>query len=121
MRSRVDAGPPPQLEYEWELGGRWCALAAAGAGQGAEAAAGSLEEFVTVRHWGYNGELGKKTLEYRVDHPHWRIWQARGLEVDCDLAPLCGVELARQLTMPISSLVADGSAVTIHWRNQITG
>jgi uncharacterized protein YqjF (DUF2071 family) len=121
MRSRVDAGPPPLLEYEWELGGRWCGLSAAGDGQGAEGAPGSLEEFVTVRHWGYNGELGKGTLEYRVDHPRWRLWHARNVQLDCDLTPICGLDLARQLTAPISSLVADGSTVTIHWRNQITG
>src|SRR5512145_699370 len=121
MRSVVEPGPPPQVQYEWHLGGPWCALCGTGDGQGAEAAPGSLEEFVTQRPWGYNGEPGKDTLEYYVHHPPWRLWRARNATVECDAAPLCGVELARQLTVPTSALIADGSPVTVHWRSQITG
>jgi hypothetical protein len=50
------------------------------------------------------------------------LWPARKTTVDYDAAVLCGVELARQLAAPagpISALIADGSAVTVHWRNQI--
>ena len=121
MRGVVEPGPPPQVQYEWSLGGRWCSLSGTGDGQGAEATPGSFDEFLTRRHWGYNGEPGKDTLEYRVDHPRWRLWHARSTEADCDAAPLCGEELARQLTTPISALIAEGSAVTIHWRSRITG
>ena len=120
MRSAVEAGPPPRVAYEWNLGGRWCSLAGAGDGEGAEAAPGSFEEFLTQRSWGYNGEPGKETLEYRVDHPRWRLWHPVETAIDCDVTRLCDAELARQLTTPISALIADGSAVTIHWRNQIT-
>jgi uncharacterized protein YqjF (DUF2071 family) len=120
MRSAVDAGPPPRVEYEWNVGGRWCALAGRGDGPGAQAIPGSFEEFLTQRHWGYNGEPGKETIEYRVDHPSWTLWQAGNTAIDCDIEPLCGAELARQITTPISALIADGSGVTIHWRNQIS-
>ena len=121
MASTVEPGPPPRVAYEWNLDGRKCAIAGAGEGEGTTATPGSFEEFLTQRHWGYNGEPGKDTLEYYVNHPPWRLWQARNTTVDCDAAPLCDVDLARQLTAPISALIADGSAVTVHWRNQITG
>lgn len=120
MRSTGDPGPPPGVHYEWRAGGRWCALSGTGDGPGAPAAAGSLEEFLTERHWGYNGEPRKQTLEYRVDHPRWRLWPARNTHVDYDAASLGGMELAHSLTAPISALIAEGSAVTIHWRNRIT-
>lgn len=120
MRSTVRPGPPPEVEYQWDTTGQWCTVAGMGAGEGAEPAAGSLEEFLTVRHWGYNGETGKDTLEYRVDHPRWRVWHARNTRVDYRVGPLCGPELARELKTPVSILVADGSAVTIRWRNQLT-
>src|SRR5947208_2754347 len=80
---------------------------------------GSLEEFLTERHWGYNGERGKDTLEYRVDHPRWTIWHAENVHVDYNAETLCGLELAPQLKTPISALIAGGSAVSIHWRNRI--
>jgi hypothetical protein len=91
-----------------------------GDGEGFEPAQGSLEEFLTERHWGYNGEPGKDTLEYQVDHPRWRVWHARNLRVDYAAEPLCGLDLAPELKTPISALIADGSAVAIHWRTQIS-
>lgn len=119
MRRKVVSGPPLDVEYEWQMKERWYSLAARGDGAGAEAAPGSLEEFLTERHWGYNGEPGKETLEYRVDHPRWRIWHARDVRFDLNADGLCGAELARHLRTPVSALVAEGSAVTIHWRTQI--
>jgi uncharacterized protein YqjF (DUF2071 family) len=121
MRSRVNAGPPREVEYQWNTTGKWCTLAAVveESRDGIDVAPGSLEEFVTVRHWGYNGEAGKETLEYQVDHPRWRVWRARDIRAEYDAAPLCGPELARHLTNPISVLIAEGSAVTIHWRTPI--
>ena len=119
MRSNVQSGPPPEVEYQWNSTGRWCTVAASGVGEGSEPSPGSLEEFLTVRHWGYNGEPGKETLEYRIDHPRWRVWHARNTRVDCDPEALGGKELANQLTTPMSALIMDGSAVTIHWRSQV--
>lgn len=119
MRRKVSSGPPPNVEYEWQMKERWYTVAARGDGAGAKAAPGSLEEFLTERHWGYNGEPGKETLEYRVSHPPWRIWQARDVRFDLNADGLCGAELARQLKTPASALVAEGSAVTIHWRTRI--
>ncbi|HEV8510020.1 MAG TPA: DUF2071 domain-containing protein [Gemmatimonadales bacterium] len=119
MRSTVNPGPPPDVEYQWEAAGRWCTLGAVGEGASAETTPGSLEEFLTVRQWGYNGESGKDTLEYRVDRPRWRIWHAHRTHVDYNAEALCGFELAKQLRTPISVLIADGSAVSIHWRNRI--
>ena len=117
MRSKVDPGPPPDVEYQWQAENRWCTLAGAGAGEGKEPVAGSFEEFISVRHWGYNGEPGKETLEYRVDHPRWRIWHATDPKVDYNAGAICGMEIAGQLKRPASTLIADGSAVTIRWRS----
>jgi uncharacterized protein YqjF (DUF2071 family) len=121
MRSKVRAGPPPDVEYQWEATGRWCTLSGTGIGQGAPPAPGSLEEFLTVRHWGYNGERGKETLEYRVDHSRWQVWHAGDARVDYNAEALCDLGLANELKVPMSTLVADGSPVTIHWRTYITG
>lgn len=121
MRSTVKVGPPPDVEYQWDSTGRWQTVAGAGSGEGAQPEPGSLEEFLTVRHWGYNGGPGKDTLAYRVDHPRWRVWHARDIRVDYNAEALCGLQLARELRSPMSALIADGSAVTVHWRNQVTG
>jgi uncharacterized protein len=119
MRSTVADGATPDAEYNWQIRGRWHQIAARADQGGAPPAPGSIEEFVTVRHWGYNGEAGKDTLEYKVDHPPWRVWKAKDVRADVNPAAICGSEVARQLHDPVSALVADGSSVTIHWRTQI--
>lgn len=119
MRSTVSPGPPPDVQYQWNVGDHWCTVAAAGQGAGSEPTPGSLAEFLTVRHWGYNGERGKDTLEYHVEHPRWNVWHAENVRVDYNAETLCGLDLAPQLHTPISALIADGSAVSIHWRNRI--
>jgi uncharacterized protein len=121
MRSKVTPGPPPDVEYQWDATGSWCTLGARAEGESQDLIAGSLEEFVTDRHWGYNGEPGKDTLEYQVDHPRWRIWHVDTHRVSYRAEPLCGHELAGHLKDPVSAIIADGSAVTIHWRATITG
>jgi uncharacterized protein YqjF (DUF2071 family) len=119
MRSKVNPGPPPDVDYQWNATGTWCSLAASGEGSANELVPGSLEEFVAMRHWGYNGEPGKETLEYRVDHARWRIWHVETTRVAYQAAPLCGHELAPFLKDPISAFIADGSAITVHWRRTI--
>jgi uncharacterized protein YqjF (DUF2071 family) len=119
MRSKVNPGPPPDVDYEWNATGTWCRLAARAEGPARELVPGSLDEFVTERHWGYNGEPGKETLEYQVDHPRWRIWHVDTTRVAYQAAPLCGHELAGHLKDPLSAIIADGSAVTVHWRKTI--
>lgn len=119
MRSKVRPAPSPVVEYQWNDAGRWCTIAAAGNGEGQALVPGSLDEFITMRHWGYNGD-GKETLEYRVDHSPWRIWRVQSPRIDFQAVPLCGRELASQLTTPISAILADGSPITVHWRNAIS-
>ena len=121
MRSKVQAGPPPGVRYEWETGGRWNTVSGSATGESAPPEAGTLEEFLTVRHWGYNGERGQETLEYRVDHPRWRVWHTPDASVDYNAEAMSDPGLAQELKVPMSKLIADGSAVTIHWRTYIAG
>ncbi|MFN2572590.1 MAG: DUF2071 domain-containing protein [Gemmatimonadales bacterium] len=119
MRNKVDPGPPPDVEYQWDIGNHWCTLGGTGEGEGREPGPGTIEEFLTVRHWGYNGEPGKETLEYRVDHPRWRVWHCGNLRVDYQPGALCRFDVGPDFKTPVSAIIADGSAVTVHWRSTV--
>jgi hypothetical protein len=54
------------------------------------------------------------TLEYRVEHPLWRIWPGAQPEVRGDMTVLYGTALGKTLTgLPVSALLAEGSPVTV--------
>jgi uncharacterized protein YqjF (DUF2071 family) len=119
MKSAVRADPAPDVQYSWQTKNRWNLMSARATGSGEPPKARTLDEFLTLRNWGYNGKPGSDTLEYKVDHPRWNIWRAEDVRFDADLESLCGAELSRQLTTPVSAILADGSPVTIHWRTRI--
>jgi uncharacterized protein YqjF (DUF2071 family) len=119
MRSRVRAGPPPTMEYGWHLKGRWNTCAARGTGVGAEPAPGTFEEFITEHYWGYTRQRDGSTVEYRVEHPPWKVWPAEAARIDGDLEALYGAALGSKLGRPHSAFVADGSTVTVFTPNPV--
>lgn len=119
MKSAIQPGPPPEVQFAWQTGHRWNWVSARGLGVGEPVRPQTLDEFFTMRHWGYNGAPRSNTLEYRVDHTRWNLWRVRDVRLDADLSYLCGTELAHTLTTPASALLVDGSPVTIHWRTRL--
>jgi uncharacterized protein YqjF (DUF2071 family) len=117
MVSRVAV--PGQLEYRWKHGGRWHLLGAEIAGNSQPMPAGSLTEFIAEHYWGYTKRRDGSTAEYRVDHPAWNAWPAERAWHDIDAADFYGPAFAPMLREPpVSSFVADGSAVTVY-RGQV--
>jgi len=111
MRHRV-ASTPLAVEYGWRMDGTWSTIAARAIGPGERAAEGSREEFITEHYWGYTRQRDGGTLEYRVEHPRWMVWQAEVSPIPA-LAPLYGKALASALMRPVSAFIADGSPVTV--------
>jgi hypothetical protein len=75
---------------------------------------GSIQEFITEHYWGYAKQRDGSTMEYRVEHPRWRVWEARETEVDCQFDNLYGETFGTFLKpVPASTLVADGSEVKV--------
>ena len=54
-------------------------------------------------------------MEYKVDHPGWRVWRADHATAEIPAALLYGLEFAEALNAPPSSaLLAEGSTVAVH-------
>jgi len=115
MRHRVDiAGSGGEAEYAWAFGGRWNSLGARFGGEPAPLVPGSEEEFITEHYWGYTAQRDGGTVEYRVEHPSWRVWNASEAALDADVARLYGAEFSDALSAPPSSaFVADGSPIVV--------
>ena len=86
-----------------------------GRGEAEHAAPGSEEEFFTDRPWGYGRHRDGGTIEYRVEHPRWRVWQAESHLLEGQPAELFGPALGEILERPpASAFLADGSSVNVY-------
>ncbi len=118
MRHTI-AGDPARGEmsvaYGWRWKGRWNGIGATVSGRPREAASGSEEEFITEHYWGYSAQRNGGCVEYRVEHPRWRVWSMERPELDCDVAGLYGEPFAGPLAAaPSSAFLADGSQVAVY-------
>ncbi|HEU4585842.1 MAG TPA: DUF2071 domain-containing protein [Gemmatimonadaceae bacterium] len=119
MRHRLGAsdpatGAPTIVEYAWRHRGSWSRISVEPAGAAQPLEAGSEEEFIAEHHWGYTRQRDGGTVEYRVDHPPWRVWQVRNARLQGDVAPLYGANIASAISSaPASAFLADGSAVNL--------
>ena len=81
---------------------------------------GSDEEFLSDRDWGYTRQRDAGTIEYRVDHPRWRVWTDARWVLDGPLGEFYDEPFADILSgVPASASVADGSAVVVHLPERI--
>jgi len=117
MESDVSLDPDVggDVEYRWRYADRPFALKATARGRAAPSEPGSEAEFITEHYWGYSRQQDGSTLEYRVDHPRWRVWTAETSAFQGDAEPLYGPGFAEILRgPPRSAFVAEGSDVVVY-------
>ena len=105
---------PSHVEYGWGAGSHACRMRVEPSGQSSLPRPGSEEEFITEHYWGYTRQRDGGTVEYRVDHPSWRVWQVKSAQLEGDLGAVYGATLAAALRgSPTSVFLAEGSPVTV--------
>lgn len=123
----LDESPPAAdaraVSYQWRRRGVWEGISASFSGSPAVPEDDAEETFITEHYWGYSrdrsrrprgGDRDRAALEYRVEHPRWRVWRTDSASLDCHVDSLYGSEFAPALSRPPSSaFVAEGSAVTV--------
>ncbi|MBD0320559.1 MAG: DUF2071 domain-containing protein [Gemmatimonadetes bacterium] len=115
MRHRIEeSAGGREVEYGWKHRGRWCSIRATTRGEPRALEPGSEAEFITEHYWGYAAQRGGGTVEYRVEHPSWRVWKAETHALDVDAATLYGPAFGASLAAaPRSAFVAEGSPVVV--------
>ena len=111
---RSNHGSGLVVAYRWRGPHGWSTVSATAKGEPELPGAGSLEQFITEHYWGYAAQPNGGSMEYRVTHPAWRVWQARQAEFTGEVDDLYGKELAAVLRgNPASAFLAEGSPVTV--------
>lgn len=114
LRSPGDSANVESAKYFWTFRNRVHFIELATRGEPNSFGEGSEEEFITQHYWGYSAQKDGGTVEYRVEHPPWRIWQAQSCRLECDIENFYGKQFANALNAkPSSAFLADGSAITV--------
>ena len=120
MRHKLDMDRSRQqesgrVEYAWRSTSGWNQLRLQTVGPPCPSMPGSEEEFITEHYWGYAVQRGKGTIEYRVEHTAWRVWQVSEANLNCNVRELYGPEFVDSLSArPSSAFLAEGSPVTVY-------
>lgn len=111
----MNSGNLHSAEYRWVFNQQKNSLRVVTQGYARDLEPGSEAEFITEHYWGYNKQRDGSTLEYRVDHPRWRVYEADESAFDGDAAALYGKEFSKSLgRKPSSAFLAVGSQVTVY-------
>ena len=103
------------VSYSWRFNDRESVLKLAVQGPAQPLMDDSIQEFITEHYWGYARQRDGSTMEYRVEHPRWRVWEAQSVEFDCQAADLYGENFGRCFSRPpASAFLADGSGVKVY-------
>lgn len=114
------SGELQTIEYMFGAGRDQCRLALHVDGPAREMERGSAEEFLSDRAWGYTTQRDGGTIEYKVDHPPWRVWPGANHELFGPLEKFYDAPFPTVLSgVPASAFIADGSAVAVHMPERI--
>lgn len=109
---RIKAGS--LARFDWQVDGQWSYLQVRATGQPVLPEPGSEEEFITEHYWGYASQRSGGTMEYQVEHPQWKVWQASEAKLECSIKRIYGSEFEKSLqASPSSAFIAEGSGVTV--------
>ena len=111
----LDPATGGRVAYGWTHEGADFSLRASAAGPAAPLEAGTEAEFITEHYWGYTRQRDGGTLEYRVEHPRWDVWERPEGTFRGPASSLYGKEFGAVLAgPPRSAFVAVGSEVTVN-------
>lgn len=102
------------VEYGWKYNNEWQHLRVQAQTEPQPLRKGSEAEFITEHYWGYVRRGDRRTTEYQVEHPSWRIHPVTDFDVHCDAAALYGPGFGEAMqARPLSVFMAEGSKVIV--------
>ena len=62
------------IKYEWKLNDKWNSIVVQAKKELSKTKEGSQERFIAEHYWGYIKINQKKSYEFRVEHPEWKMY-----------------------------------------------
>ncbi|MET0393987.1 MAG: DUF2071 domain-containing protein [Chitinophagaceae bacterium] len=106
-----------RVHYAWEKAG-WNLLEATAANRPAPATC--KETFLTHKRWGFALKNDRQSFLYQVQHAEWQVYPVSSHTVRCRFGQAFGRRFScLDGQEPDSVLLADGSPITISWKQVI--
>lgn len=108
------------ISYAWKTG-RWNRLEAVAGHHVSSMEPGSRQQFIVTNLWGFSRKNDRQSFEYHVQHPDWKLHPVHSYFISCAFGQAFGTRFSTlDHQEPESVLLADGSAVSISWKQVIT-
>jgi uncharacterized protein YqjF (DUF2071 family) len=106
-----------RIDYSWKKNNKWNNIRVNAQSEGSAMKAGSVEAFIFEHYFGYTRVNQNRTLEYRINHPSWKINQVIDHSIDCDFGKMYGPDFAfLNAQQPDNVILAEGSDVSVKWK-----
>lgn len=107
-------GSPGTIEYRWTQRELF-SVSVLYEGEPMFPDSNSIEEFISEHYWGYCSQRSGGTMEYKVEHPQWKLWKPESFSMNGSMGAFYGDDFAAVLSnKPQSVFLANGSAVSVH-------
>lgn len=115
MRPDQKHAPQISIEYSWQWKETWLQLGMECHGDPSPLVPDTHPHFIAEHYWGYTRQRDGGTVEYRVEHPTWKVWRAQRLWMAPAVAAFYPPAFAPLLSKPpTTAFLADGSAVRVY-------
>ena len=115
IQEGVDGPGDASARYAWSVDGDAHHVGVRSVVAPVQPREGSLDRFIAEHYWGYSSRRDGSTMEYRVEHPPWRVRAAAEADLRVDAAGFYGEPFGEILRgEPASAFLAEGSAITVH-------
>jgi hypothetical protein len=106
-----------EITYEWNVNDVWNSMQVSASAEKEEMQAGSIEEFIFEHYYGYTQVDAEKSIEYKINHPSWRIHAIHKYNINCDFETFYGANFASlNHSTPHSIMLAEGSSISVNWK-----
>ena len=106
-----------QIEYKWLVNNHWNYLKVFANSHKQDMQSNSIEEFIFEHYYGYTKVNENHSIEYKINHPSWKINKINNYEIECNFSEFYGENFAvLNSTKPHSVMLAEGSDVSIDWK-----
>ncbi len=106
-----------EIEYQWLVKNKWNSLKVIANAANQSMQKNSIEEFIFEHYFGYTKVDANNSIEYKINHPSWKINAIKEQYINCDFEAFYGNDFKiLNTTKPHSVMLAEGSDISVDWK-----